>query len=48
MSTVIMEERLSLLMGRMGDLEKMGKVKNYNWATSNLLNTGEKLFQTPK
>lgn len=32
----------SLLMGRMGDLEKMGKVKNYNWATSNLLNTGEK------
>ena len=32
----------SLLMGRMGDLEKMGKVKNYNWATSNLLYTGEK------
>ena len=32
----------SFLMGRMGDLEKMGKVKNYNWATSNLLYTGEK------
>ena len=31
----------ALLMGRMGDLEKMGKVKNYNWAASNLLHSGE-------
>lgn len=31
----------TLLMGRMGDLEKMGKVKNYNWAASGLLHTGE-------
>ena len=31
----------SFLMGRMGDLEIMGKVKNYSWGTSSLLHTGE-------
>lgn len=36
----------ALLMGRMGDLEKMGKVKDYNWATSNLLYTGEKTISS--
>ena len=30
-----------LLMGRMGDAEKMGVVRNYNWGASKLLRSGE-------
>ncbi len=31
----------ALMMGRMGDLEIMGTVKNYNWGASGLLHSGE-------
>jgi len=31
----------NLLMGRMGDAEKMGVVRNYNWGASKLLHSGE-------
>ena len=31
----------SMMMGRMGDMEIMGTVKNYNWGASGLLHSGE-------
>lgn len=34
----------NLLMGRMGDAEKMGIVRNYDWGSSNLLHTGEQII----